>query len=107
MPAMTVATPVAIATPPLRLLFWETTKACNLECKHCRAVPQKGLGPLDLTTPEAFAMMDGIAAIAKPVFILSGGEPLYRPDIFDLASYGKRSDSGWRSRPTVRSSMKG
>jgi len=80
---------LAAPAPPLRLLFWETTKACNLECKHCRAVPQKGLGPLDLTTPEAFRLMDGIAEIARPVFILSGGEPLYRPDIFDLAKYGK------------------
>jgi heme b synthase len=81
--------PLDAPVPPLRLIFWETTKACNLECKHCRAVPQKGLGPLDLTTPEALALMDGIAEIARPVFILSGGEPLYRPDIFDLAKYGK------------------
>jgi AdoMet-dependent heme synthase len=80
---------VAAAAPPLRLVFWETTKACNLECKHCRAVPQKGLGPLDLTTREAFAMMDGIAVFARPVFILSGGEPLFRPDIFQLAEHGK------------------
>jgi heme b synthase len=76
-------------TPPLRLLFWETTKACNLQCLHCRAVPQKGLGPSDLSTAEAKAMMDAIAEIARPVFILSGGEPLYRPDIFELARYGK------------------
>jgi heme b synthase len=75
--------------PPLRLIFWETTKACNLECKHCRAVPQKGLGPYDLTTPEAIELMNAVAEIARPVFILSGGEPLYRPDIFDLAQYGK------------------
>lgn len=75
--------------PALRLIFWETTKACNLQCKHCRAVPQKGLGPTDLSTVEAMAMMDAIAEIAKPVFILSGGEPLYRPDIFELASYGR------------------
>ena len=81
--------PLEAPVPPLRLMFWETTKACNLECKHCRAVPQKGLGRLDLSTEEAFAFMDGVAEIAKPVFILSGGEPLYRPDIFDLAKYGK------------------
>jgi AdoMet-dependent heme synthase len=77
------------AHPPLRLLFWETTKACNLQCKHCRAVPQKGLGPSDLSTAEAMAMMDAVAEIARPVFILSGGEPLYRPDIFELAAYGR------------------
>lgn len=79
----------AIVAPPLRLVFWETTKACNLECRHCRAVPQKGLGPLDLTTREAFEMMDGLATFARPVFILSGGEPLFRPDIFELARHGK------------------
>lgn len=77
------------AAPPLRLLFWETTKACNLECKHCRAVPQKRPGPLDLSSDEAFAMMNQIAEVGRPVFILSGGEPLFRPDIFDLAAYGR------------------
>jgi heme b synthase len=81
--------PVPAPAPPLRLMFWETTKACNLECKHCRAVPQKGLGPLDLTTEESIRLMDGIAAVSRPVFILSGGEPLFRPDIFDLAKYGR------------------
>jgi heme b synthase len=74
--------------PPLRLLFWETTKACNLQCKHCRAVPEKTLGPTTLTTRESFGLMDQIAAVTKPVLVLSGGEPLYRPDIFELAAYG-------------------
>lgn len=81
--------PMVPVPPPLRLIFWETTKACNLQCKHCRAVPQKGLGPSDLSTSEAKAMMDAIAEIARPVFILSGGEPLYRPDIVELAAYGR------------------
>lgn len=75
--------------PPLRLVFWETTKACNLECQHCRAVPQRFVGPLDLTTTEAFGLMEAVAEIARPVFILSGGEPLFRPDLFDLAQYGR------------------
>ena len=35
-------------TPSLRLVFWESTKACNLTCKHCRAVPRKTLGPTEL-----------------------------------------------------------
>ena len=39
-------------TPPLRLVFWETTKACNLTCKHCRAVPQTAIGPHELQTPR-------------------------------------------------------
>ncbi|MEW6321982.1 MAG: radical SAM protein [Acidobacteriota bacterium] len=80
--------PAAAPAPPLRLLFWETTKACNLECRHCRAVPERGIGPTTLDTAESFALLDAIGVVAKPVLILSGGEPLYRPDIFDLAEYG-------------------
>jgi heme b synthase len=75
-------------TSDLRLVFWETTKACNLTCRHCRAVPQRKLGPLELNTARAFDLMDAIAEVAKPVFVLSGGEPLYRPDLFDIAEYG-------------------
>src|SRR5438270_7856755 len=74
--------------PSLRLVFWETTKACNLSCRHCRAVPQRTLGPRELTTRRAFDLIDGIAAVARPVMVLSGGEPLFRPDLFDIAEYG-------------------
>src|SRR5437879_5821585 len=72
----------------LRLVFWETTKACNLSCRHCRAVPQRALGPMELTTRRAFDLIDQIAEVAKPVFVLSGGEPLFRPDLFDIGAYG-------------------
>jgi radical SAM protein with 4Fe4S-binding SPASM domain len=75
-------------TPSLRLVFWETTKACNLSCRHCRAVPQKRLGPSELTLSQALDMIDGIARVARPVMVLSGGEPLFRPDLFDIAEYG-------------------
>jgi heme b synthase len=78
-------------TPDLRLVFWETTKACNLTCKHCRAVPQRRIGPMELATSRAFDLIDAIAEVAKPVFVLSGGEPLFRPDLFDIAEYGVAS----------------
>jgi radical SAM protein with 4Fe4S-binding SPASM domain len=78
-------------TSALRLLFWETTKACNLTCRHCRAVPQRRVGPTELTTSEAFDLIDSIAEVAKPVMVLSGGEPLFRPDLFDIAEYGVQS----------------
>ena len=81
-------------TPDLRLVFWETTKACNLTCRHCRAVPQRKVGPLELTSARAFDLIDAIAEVAKPVFVLSGGEPLFRPDLFDIAAYGV--DTGFR-----------
>ena len=75
-------------TSSLRLVFWETTKACNLSCRHCRAVPQRSLGPRELTTRRAFDLIDDIAKVAKPVMVLSGGEPLFRPDLFDIGEYG-------------------
>jgi len=75
-------------TPSLRLVFWETTKACNLTCRHCRAVPQRQLGPTELNTNRAFDLIDAIAEVARPVMVLSGGEPLFRPDLFDIAEYG-------------------
>jgi MoaA/NifB/PqqE/SkfB family radical SAM enzyme len=75
-------------TSALRLVFWETTKACNLSCRHCRAVPRRTLGPTELDTRRALTLIDQIAEVAEPVLVLSGGEPLFRPDIFDIAAYG-------------------
>jgi AdoMet-dependent heme synthase len=77
--------------PSLRLVFWETTKACNLTCRHCRAVPQRAVGPTELTTSRAFDLIDAIAEVARPVLVLSGGEPLFRPDVYDIAEYGVQS----------------
>jgi AdoMet-dependent heme synthase len=74
--------------PALRLMFWETTKACNLRCQHCRAIPEAERSLVELSTDESFRLIDQIAAVAKPVLILSGGEPLYRSDIFDIGAYG-------------------
>lgn len=74
--------------PPLRLMFWELTKACNLRCRHCRAVPEAECGAGELSTREAFDLIDQIAATARPVLILSGGEPLYRRDVFDIGRHG-------------------
>jgi len=55
--------------PSLRLVFWETTKACNLTCRHCRAVPQRRVGPAELTPSEAFNLIDAIARVSKPVMV--------------------------------------
>lgn len=74
-----------------RLVFWETTTACNLKCVHCRACPIDQRSPEDLTTDESKKLIDQIAAVAKPVLVLSGGEPLTRPDIFEIASYGNEA----------------
>lgn len=74
--------------PPPRLIFWEATAGCNLSCIHCRRITiADQLTLQDLTTEEAMAMIDDIAAFARPILVLSGGEPLFRPDIFDIAAY--------------------
>jgi hypothetical protein len=71
---------------PRPLIFWETTAGCNLACIHCRRITVADqLMPQDLTTAEVVDMIDQIAAFGRPIFVLSGGEPLFRPDIFDIA----------------------
>ncbi|MCB0156973.1 MAG: radical SAM protein, partial [Caldilineaceae bacterium] len=81
------------AYPPPRLIFWESTAGCNLACIHCRRITVADqLLPQDLKTQEAFDLIDQIAEFARPIFVLSGGEPLFRPDIFDIARYA--TDAG-------------
>jgi len=80
-------TPKTDGTPKPRLVFWEVTKGCNLRCIHCRATATELMSPTDLPTDKAKAIIDQIAAFAGPILVLSGGEPLYRKDIFELASY--------------------
>ena len=70
-----------------RLMFWELTKGCNLRCIHCRATATELSSPTDLATRTALNIIDQIAAAANPILVLSGGEPLYRSDIFQLARY--------------------
>jgi len=72
----------------LRLVAWETTRNCNLSCVHCRASADKGPFSGELDTPSAFRLLDQIAEVGKPIIILTGGEPLLRSDIFDIATYG-------------------
>jgi len=71
-----------------RLIFWELTKGCNLRCIHCRASATELSSPDDLSTAAAKAIIDQIAEVSNPILVLSGGEPLFRKDIFELARYG-------------------
>ena len=77
-----------------RLIFWEVTKGCNLRCIHCRASATELSSPNDLSTHTALGIIDQIAEAANPILVLSGGEPLYRSDIFQLARYA--TDKGLR-----------
>lgn len=72
----------------LRLVAWETTRNCNLSCVHCRAAATKGPYSGELDTSASFRLLDQIAETGNPIIILTGGEPLLRPDIFEIAAYG-------------------
>lgn len=72
----------------LRLVFWETTTSCNLRCAHCRASAVDHRSPDELNLMQSKNLLSEIASFAKPVIVLSGGEPLTRPDIFNIASFG-------------------
>jgi radical SAM protein len=96
-----------------RVIAWESTRACNYACQHCRAQAQKQADPNQLTTKEAYNLIDQIAAFCKPIFIISGGDPLLREDIFDVAKYASTqglrvamSPSGSNITPEVIKKMK-
>jgi AdoMet-dependent heme synthase len=69
------------------IVIWETTRACDLACIHCRACAQPVRSPLELSTDEAKRLIDEVAALKAPVFVLTGGDPLKRPDVFELIEY--------------------
>jgi len=75
-------------------IAWESTRRCNLSCVHCRCSSDMEAAAGDFTTEEAYKLIDDICEVSKPVLVLSGGEPLMRPDIFDIAQYG--TDKGLR-----------
>lgn len=75
-------------------IAWEVTRRCNLSCVHCRSA--SGMNSFDtaFNTEEAKKLIDDIASFSTPVIVLSGGEPLLRQDLFEIATYG--SDKGLR-----------
>jgi len=71
-----------------RLIAWEVTRSCNLSCIHCRASAEKGPYEGELDPEASLRLVDQMAEVGSPIVILTGGEPLLRPDIFDIAAYG-------------------
>ncbi len=69
------------------IVIWETTQACDLACVHCRACAQPFRSSQELTTDEAKRLIDEIAAMQAPLFVMTGGDPLKRPDIYELVEY--------------------
>ena len=71
-----------------RNVYWETTIACDLACQHCRANAIHTRDPLELDTTEGRALLDDARAMGSMV-ILTGGDPMKRPDLFELIEYGR------------------
>jgi radical SAM protein len=69
------------------IVIWEVTQACDLACVHCRASAQARPNPLELGTAESKKLIAEVAALRAPVFVLTGGDPLKRPDIYELVEY--------------------
>jgi len=69
------------------IVVWNSTKACNLRCIHCYYTANRQPDPDELTTGEAKAMIDDLAAFGVPVLLFSGGEPFLRDDLYELGAY--------------------
>jgi AdoMet-dependent heme synthase len=70
------------------LVIWETTQACDLACKHCRAEAQPDRHPDELTTAEAKKLLEDVRQFGPIIFVFSGGDALKRPDIVGLVAHG-------------------
>lgn len=71
------------------IAIWEVTQACDLACVHCRASAQPERHPQELTTEEGKRLIDQIAEWKVPVFVLTGGDPIKRPDLFEMIGYAR------------------
>jgi AdoMet-dependent heme synthase len=69
------------------LVIWECTQACDLACVHCRASAQSERNPQELTTEQGYRLLDEIRSFGEPLMVFTGGDPLKRPDLYDLIRY--------------------
>ena len=87
-----IAHPTPLApkrNPPGPVVIWNLIRRCNLTCKHCHSISADKDFPGELSTADVYAVMDDLKRFRVPVLILSGGEPLLRPDIFEIAQRAK------------------
>lgn len=69
------------------IVIWELTRACELKCLHCRAEAQYRRHPLELNLEEGKKLIDDIHSMNNPMLVFTGGDPLMREDVFDIAKY--------------------
>ena len=87
-----ILTPTLIGpkkNPPGPVVIWNLIRRCNLTCKHCYSISADKNFPGELATEEIFSVMNDLKGFHVPVLILSGGEPLLRSDIFEIAQHAK------------------
>ena len=72
------------------VVVWEVTRACGLHCQHCPMGAEPQRRPLELSTYEGYKTIDQIATLEPARFVISGGDPLEREDIFQFIEYAKR-----------------
>jgi len=72
------------------VVVWETTQACDLKCVHCRVNSRPHRHPLELSTAEAFHLVDQVSKMKVPQFVLTGGDPLKRADLLPIVQYASQ-----------------
>jgi len=82
-------------------IAWEVTRACAYACVHCRADAQHRRDPRELTTEEAFALIDRLTEFGSPILIFTGGDPMMRRDLFDLIAYANEKGLRCSLTPTA------
>jgi len=84
-------TPVGVRRdPPGPVVIWNLIRQCNLSCRHCYTSSDNKVYTGELSTEEVFGVLDDLKAFRVPAVILSGGEPLLRPDIYDISRHSKK-----------------
>ena len=83
------------------LVIWETTRACDLACKHCRAEAIPNRNPNELSTAEAKKLLEDVRRFGRVLFVFTGGDALKREDIFELTEHGAKLGLRMAMTPTV------
>jgi len=82
-------------------IAWEVTRACAYACVHCRANAQHHRDPNELSAREAYQLIDRLSAFDNPILIFTGGDPMMRPDLFDLIAYATQKGLRCSLTPTA------
>ncbi|MCH8850117.1 MAG: radical SAM protein, partial [Chloroflexi bacterium] len=82
-------------------IAWEITRACAFACRHCRAEAQPKRDPNELGTEEAFRIVDQIRELGDPIVVVTGGDPMMRPDLYEILAYAVQKGLRTSLTPTT------